>query len=116
MDAEDVARTAAALLTSDASLNKDVILTGPEALSFGDIARILFEVSGKVVEHDNVDAGLLPQRYEAIGIPEQATKFLAVMDSYLSTDVENRTTNAVEEITGTMARSYLSFALAGFHL
>ena len=116
VDAEDVARTAAALLTSQTILNKDVILTGPEALSFGDVARILSEVSGRVIGHDNINAGLLPERYEAMGIPEQAARFLAMMDSYLSTGAEDRTTNAVKEITGTMARSYRSFALAEFRL
>lgn len=116
VDAEDVARTAAALLTSQEAINTDVILTGPEALSFEDVARILSEAGGKAIRQDNIDAGLLPARYEAIGLPEQAAKFLAMMDSYLATGAEDRTTSNVERITGAAPRSYRDFALAEFRL
>ena len=56
IDTRDIAAVAAAALTRSGHDGHKYILTGPEALSYSDIARILSEVTGRAVEyHDRFD-------------------------------------------------------------
>ena len=56
IDTRDIAAVAAAALTRSGHDGQKHILTGPEALSYYDVARILSEVTGRAVEyHDRFD-------------------------------------------------------------
>ena len=58
IDTRDIAECAAVALTRSGHDEQKYILTGPEALSYYDIARILTEVIGRPVEyHDRFDEG-----------------------------------------------------------
>jgi len=58
IDTRDIAACAAVALTRAGHDGQKYILTGPEALSYYDIARILSEVIGRPVEyHDRFDEG-----------------------------------------------------------
>jgi len=58
IDTRDIAACAAIALTRAGHEEKKYILTGPEALSYYDIARILTEVLGRPIEyHDRFDEG-----------------------------------------------------------
>ena len=58
VDTRDIAACAAVALTRTGHDGEKYILTGPEALSYYDIARILTEVIGRPVEyHDRFDEG-----------------------------------------------------------
>ena len=116
ISAEDVARVGSTLLVSEGISNSDPILTGPEGLNYDAVAQILAKVSGISIRHDAVDASELVERYKSIGIPEKAAVFLQMMDAFLATGAEDRTTDAVQQITGTAARSYDDFAAAEFRL
>jgi len=51
VDAHDIARVAVEALLAPAPLNTDLILTGPEALSYDDVAAILTDISGQTITH-----------------------------------------------------------------
>jgi uncharacterized protein YbjT (DUF2867 family) len=51
VDAGDIARVGIEALLSPAAPNADLILTGPEALSYDEVAVILSEASGRTITH-----------------------------------------------------------------
>jgi uncharacterized protein YbjT (DUF2867 family) len=97
-------------------VNTDLIPTGPQALSYDDVAAILSEVSGRIITRRNADPAALVAYYEAVGVPTAAARFLPVMDSVIASGAEDLTTGSVERITGEPPRSYRDFALAEFRM
>jgi uncharacterized protein YbjT (DUF2867 family) len=116
VDAGDIARVAAAALLRPTPLNTDLILTGPQALSYDDVAAILSEASGRTITHRSLDPAEVVAYYEAAGVPAAAARFLPVMDAVIASGAEDRTTNAVERITGQPPRSYREFACTEFRI
>ena len=110
VDAADIASCAAALLTAERIENGDHVLTGPEALSYGDVARIVSDVAGRPIAHRHLSVADLAARLVAIGVPPAFAKGLAGMDVAIAAGAEDRTTDAVERITGTAPRSMRAFA------
>ena len=96
-------------------MNTDLILTGPESLSYDDVAAILTETSGRAITHKRLDPADQPAYYEALGVPEFTARFLVGMDWVIASGAEDRTTDTVKRITGTPPRSFRDFALAEFH-
>jgi uncharacterized protein YbjT (DUF2867 family) len=114
VDAGDIARVGVEALLSPSAPNADLILTGPEALSYDEVATILSEVSGGTIMHVHVDTEELRSIYEATGLPPAAARFLAAMDAAIASGIEDRTTDTVERVTGTAPRSFREFADAEF--
>ena len=110
IDAEDIAAAAVACLTSSDPLNDDRILTGPEALSYEDTARILSEVTGRAIRHVALSTEDLADRFEAQGLPADYARMLATLDETIRTGVEDRTTAGVTQLTGAAAGSFGHFA------
>ena len=54
IDAGDIAAVAVRALLDETPLNSDVILTGPAALSYDDVAAILGRASGREIAHHDV--------------------------------------------------------------
>ena len=115
IDAGDIARAGVEALLAPGALNADLIITGPQSLSYGDMARILSEASGRVITHVPVAPEEVPARYEAIGVPARSAQFLAFMDSVIASGSQDWTTDTVERVTGTPARTLGDFAAAEFH-
>ena len=116
VDAGDIARVGAETLLSAGAPNADLILTGPEALSYDEVATILSAASGRTITHVHVDAEELRSVYEATGLPSAAAQFLAAMDTAIASGIEDRTTDTVERVTGTAPRSFREFAAAEFRM
>jgi uncharacterized protein YbjT (DUF2867 family) len=115
VDASDIARVAVETLLAPAAVNTDLILTGPESLSYDDVAAILTETSGRTITHKRLDPADQPAYYEALGVLEFTARFLVGMDSVIASGAEDRTTDTVERMTGTPPRSFRDFAVAEFH-
>ncbi|MGR3563777.1 MAG: ergot alkaloid biosynthesis protein [Heliomarina sp.] len=111
IDAEDIAAAAVACLTSTEPINDDRILTGPEALSYEDTARILSDVTGRTIRHIALSAAELSDRFEAQGLPDDYARMLASLDETNRTGVEDRTTEGALQLTGSAAGSFKSFAV-----
>jgi hypothetical protein len=94
--------------------NTDLVLTGPQTLSFADVAAILSQTSHTTITHANVTRGELAGRYEQVGVPAAGAAFVKVMDSIIASGSEDRTTTAVATATGTPPRSFAQFAAAEF--
>jgi uncharacterized protein YbjT (DUF2867 family) len=116
IDAGDIARVGVEALLSPVALNTDLVLTGPEALSYDDVAAILSEVSGRTITHVHLDSEELCSIYEATGLPSAAAQFLAALDTAIASGIEDRSADTVERVTGTAPRSFREFAAAEFRM
>ncbi len=97
----DLARAAAAVVSSDGHAGKAYDLTGPELQSQADLAAVASEVSGKPVEAVSVDddafaAGLV----EHAGMPEDVARFLATFGRAVREGKFEVQTSTIEELTG----------------
>jgi ergot alkaloid biosynthesis protein len=99
ISAWDIARTAAHTLTSREAPNGDFILTGPEPLSYDDVARRLSSALGVKITHHPLTFDELVARHMANGLTEIQGQTLAIMDLVIAEGAEDRVTFHVEELT-----------------
>ena len=108
IDAEDIAAVAVHALTGEHAPDTDLVLTGPEALSYDDIAAIMTEVTGRLVVHRSLSDEQMRDRLAA-QIPEEFAAMLAGLDRAIAEGSEDRVTNAVQRLTGRPARTFRAF-------
>ncbi|GAA1244895.1 NAD(P)H-binding protein [Kitasatospora nipponensis] len=99
VDAEDIAAVAVRALTDEQAPNTDLILTGPQPLSYDDVATTITEVTGRPVVHRHLTFEQLRDRWAA-EIPLEFATMLAGMDRAIAGGAEDRTSDAVERLTG----------------
>lgn len=110
IDANDIARTAAHALLSEKSLNRDLVLTGPETLSYDDIAEIISTVRNPDVTHQHVSAEQLQQFHIDSGLPYDFAARLAQADQLIASGSEDYVSVDVEVTTGTAPIKFVDFA------
>ena len=103
IDAADIAAVAVQTLLEPA--RSDLILTGPEALSYDDVAARLSEVSGRKFEHRAVSTEESRAHMVASGIPDAYAAMLAGLEAIIASGAEDRTTDTVLRLTGRPPRS-----------
>jgi len=106
----DVARVAATvLLDPDAHAGNTYDLTGPQALSLADVARIINDVRGRTVTfHDETIEEAYASRASYGAPPWQLDAWVTTYTA-IASNVMADPTNAVEEITGTPPTSLAEF-------
>ncbi|WP_019358503.1 NmrA family NAD(P)-binding protein [Streptomyces sp. AA1529] len=109
VDAEDIAAVAVHALTDTRSPNTDLILTGPQALSYDDVAAVLGRVTGRTVTHRKLTGGQLRDRL-AQSLPAAFATLLAELDRAIAEGAEDRTTDTVQRLTGRPAGTFTAFA------
>lgn len=110
IDAEDIAATAIAALTARTPLNRDLVLTGPDALGYDDTAAILSAVIGQTVRHIPLEPTDLTARFVAQGLPPDYAEALTNLDSAIRLGAEDRTTDHVEHLSGQPPTAFRTFA------
>jgi uncharacterized protein YbjT (DUF2867 family) len=106
VDAGDIAAVAAHALADDDPHVGEYVLTGPEALSYADVAATLTEVVGRPVRHRAVGVPELAERFVEAGYAADFAAVLAALDGGIARGGEDRTTSAVQEVTGRPPRSF----------
>ncbi|MFI5615397.1 NAD(P)H-binding protein [Amycolatopsis sp. NPDC051903] len=104
VDAEDIAAVAVHALTDEHAPNTDLVLTGPEALSYDDVATILTEVTGRPVVHRKLSYEQLRDRLTAL-VPVEFAAILAGLDRAIAEGAEDRLTDTVQRLIGRPART-----------
>ena len=99
VSAWDIARSAAHLLTAAETPNTDFVLTGPEALSYDDVAQRLGAALGVVITHHALSFDEMVGRHLAEGVPDDRAQSLAIMDLVIADGAEDRVTGNVEVLT-----------------
>ncbi|MFI1769378.1 NmrA family NAD(P)-binding protein [Streptomyces sp. NPDC020800] len=108
IDAEDIAAVAVCALTDEQAPNTDLILTGPQTLSYDDVAAIIGEVTGRPVVHRHLTFEQLRDRWAA-EIPLEFATMLAGMDRAIADGAEDRTSDTVQRLTGRPPGTFRAF-------
>ncbi|WP_030680018.1 NmrA family NAD(P)-binding protein [Streptomyces rimosus] len=111
VDADDIAAVAARALTDPTAPNTDLVLTGPEALSYDAVAAVITQVTGRPVTHRRLTHQQLCDHL-ADDTPADFAALLADLDRSIADGAEDRTTDTVERMTGRPPRSFADFAEA----
>ena len=109
IDVRDIVDSAFSVLTGKGHEGKSYILTGPEPVSFHDVARIFSKVLGKDVKYVNVPGEAAMQSMIGMGLPEWIAKGYVELSEGFSENFANKATNNVTTITGHPARSFEQF-------
>ncbi|MET8558573.1 NAD(P)H-binding protein [Streptomyces sp. NPDC004959] len=105
VDAGDIAAVAVRALTDEQAPNADLVLTGPEALAYDDIAAIIAEVTGRAVVHRRLSWEQMRDRLTA-QLPVEFAAMLADMDRAIAGGAEDRVTDTVQRLTGRPPRTF----------
>ena len=110
VSADDIAAVAAAVLTDPETPNGEMVLTGPSALSYDDVAQIISEVVGRRIVHRKLPVDALAERFRQLGLPADYAHTLANMDGLLASGAEDRTTGVVSSVLGRLAIPFERYA------
>jgi uncharacterized protein YbjT (DUF2867 family) len=110
VDARDVAAVAVAALTSDDHVGKTYTITGPEALSFQEVAQKLAAATGRAVTYQDVPLAAVQQEMVATGLPEWLVDVRMEFATALRDGYAAVVTDTVQAVTGQPARTFDAFA------
>jgi uncharacterized protein YbjT (DUF2867 family) len=108
VDADDIAAVAVHALTDGTAPNTDLVITGPHALSYDDIAATITQVTSRSVTHQPLTYEQMRDRL-ATHMPKEFAEMLAGMDRAIAEGAEDRITDTVERVTGRPARSFRQY-------
>lgn len=109
IDVDDIAAVAASALTTEAHTGKAYTLTGPEALSYTDVAERLSRILGRTITYRDVPLAVMRERLLASGMPAWHIDVQVDFSTALSAGHASAVTNAVEAVTGRPARTLEQF-------
>ena len=109
IDVEDIAAVAVTALTTAAHVGKAYTLTGPEALSYADVAEKLSQLLGRTVTYKDTPLAAMRERLLASGMPEWHVDVQVDFSTALSAGHASVVTDTVEAVTGRPARTLEQF-------
>src|SRR5215212_1023064 len=110
IDARDVGAVAARVLTEEGHEGQTYTLTGPAAISFHDVARILSRILGREVRYVSIPLEKAKETTLARGLSEWVADTLTEYANAHSAGYSDWTTDDVERLTDHRATSYQQFA------
>jgi len=110
IDVRDIAEAAVKVLTGEGHLGKVYVLTGPESLTYFDVARLLSEAVGKPIEYEALDEDAAVKALIGLGIPEPIARQRVEIHRSFSNGAFTPVTNDVENLLGRSPRSFADFA------
>ncbi|GAA3021514.1 SDR family oxidoreductase [Streptomyces fulvorobeus] len=111
ISSRDIADVAAAELMDVSTENRDLVLTGPEALTVGQALARVGEVLGQPLSHLDTTREEFLRRYMADGnTPEYAEDMATLYDGILRQGYGAGITDTVEKVTGNPPRTITDFA------
>lgn len=107
IDVVDIAAVGAHVLTSDGHEGQAYVLTGPEALSYADVADVYSRVLGREVRWQEVSLDDARDSMRQAGLPDElAVGFADIMGGYRQGGVMRDVSPAVEQLTGRAPRTF----------
>jgi NAD(P)H dehydrogenase (quinone) len=97
---EDCARAAAGALAGKLTDLGSIDVTGPEALSFADIASRLSNLSGQTIPAKVLPDEEIIAQVVASGVPAETAGFMVPMASWIAREVSTTPTDTVERASG----------------
>ncbi|HVV75995.1 MAG TPA: NAD(P)H-binding protein [Mycobacteriales bacterium] len=113
---DDVAGAAAVALTTEQAANCDFILTGPEALTYQQVAERISTATGQTITHFPLTFEELVARHVANGLTDEHAQTLAFMDLAIAGGAEDRVTQDLGQLTPGFPVSFEAFVAAHVRL
>jgi uncharacterized protein YbjT (DUF2867 family) len=110
IDPRDVAAAAAVALTEDGHDGRTYVLTGPEAITFHDVAACLSEVAGRTIRYVDVPDAVARDGLLQAGMPGWMAESIVSVFGMRREDPAPQPTDAVRHLTGRQPRSFADFA------
>lgn len=110
--AADIARAAFAALTAPTPLNADFTLTGDEALSYDEVARLIGEACGRPISHTHISTAEMTERFVARGLPQGQAMFLAMAYETIAGGWQAATADGFTTLTTQTPMAFHTFAKA----
>ncbi len=98
---EDCARAAAGALAGRFTDTGPIDVTGPEALSFADVAQRLSNISGRTITALALPDNEIIARVVAKGVPTGTAQYMVGLASWLAREMSMAPTDTVERASGT---------------
>jgi uncharacterized protein YbjT (DUF2867 family) len=109
IDARDIAAVAIAALTSDGHENKIYDLTGPEAITVGEVAATISLVTGRQVDYVDVPEQAARQGMQQQEMPDWMIHALLELYSLYRAGSSDVVTSSVEELTGRKPHTFRQY-------
>jgi uncharacterized protein YbjT (DUF2867 family) len=117
VDADDIAAVAAETLADPgAHAGARYTLTGPQALSFGEVADIIAAVSGRPVVHHDIDQETWISGALAAGVPADYAVMLRWLTGAIISGHGATPTGDIEKVTGDRPTAFREFAERSAHV
>lgn len=110
VDVEDIADVAIAALTEDGHSNKLYELTGPELISFPQLAVTLSEKVGRMIEYVQISQDTFVKGLEAQQLPKDLVNLLDYLFGVITDGRNEFIANGVQEALGRPARTFADYA------
>jgi uncharacterized protein YbjT (DUF2867 family) len=105
VDARDIAAVAVATLTGGGHAGKTYTLTGPEALSFYQVASVLSRQTGRPLRHVRVPPDKVRVALQGRGVAAWYADDMAKLHSMLAVGYEEVVTDDIHRVTGRPPRT-----------
>jgi uncharacterized protein YbjT (DUF2867 family) len=109
IDADDIAAVAATVLVDSGRSNGDLVLTGPEALTYDAISAIIGRSVERTITHRRLTVDQLAAQFETAGMPPAYASTLAGRDRAIEAGDGNFVNTTVADLTGAPATSFDQF-------
>ncbi len=110
VDVRDLAVVAVKALTEPNHEGNAYTLTGPEALTYDELANELSKVLGRSISHINLSPPDLKNGMLAEGIPEEIADRMLDLERYFREGQASRITNDIKQVTGRDPRRFAQYA------
>jgi uncharacterized protein YbjT (DUF2867 family) len=109
IDARDIAAAAVAALTTAPATGRIYTLTGPDPVSFDNVADVIGQRTGRAVRHLRVSAEMVFDRLRAGGAEEWFAADMATLHGMLANGYEDVVTADLDDLIGAPAISFDRF-------
>ncbi len=110
IDARDISAVAAQLLTRHDVDNRAFDLTGSQALDHDEVAAILTRATGRTITYQDIPPQALLEGLLQAGLPADYAGFLVTILGFFKAGYSERTTDAVQTLTGRAPRRLEQYA------
>ena len=109
IDVRDIAAVTVKALTEPTHAGQAYTLTGPEALTYDELAQKLSVVLGRSINHISLPPEDLKHGMLAEGLPDAIADRMLDLERYYREDQASRITNDVQRVTGQESRQFTQY-------
>jgi uncharacterized protein YbjT (DUF2867 family) len=111
VDIRDISALAAKVFTSSGHEGKTYVVTGPEALTFQQVAEKLSSVLGRKIDYVDVPLSAAADGMRQSGMPEWDVRVVSELLGYFASGAAAAVTDTIPRLLGRSAISFEQFAI-----